>query len=216
MNTRRMILINVILLIILVGGGFTGYYFYNKSVTYLTTDNAQIAGQQVAISSPANGKLLNWNGKVGDTFNKGDKIGTLQVVGDKGTMDMDITAPADGTVVQSNAVKGTYVAAGMPLAQSYDMGNLWITANIKETNINDVKVGQDVDLYVDAYPNTKLSGKVQTIGLATAGTFSLLPSSNASGNYTKEVQVIPVKISIENYGGLDLVPGMNVTVRIHK
>jgi len=58
--------------------------------------------------------------------------------------------------------------------------------------------------------------KLQSIGLATAGTFSLLPSDNASGNYTKEVQVIPVKVSIENYGGLDLVPGMNVTVRIHK
>ncbi|MBS4173624.1 HlyD family efflux transporter periplasmic adaptor subunit [Bacillus sp. FJAT-49736] len=216
MNARRMILINVILLIILVGGGFTGYYFYNKSVTYLSTDNAQIAGQQVAIASPAAGKLVTWNAKVGERFNKGDKVGTVQVMGDKGVMNVDITAPADGTVVQSNGVKDTFVGAGTPIAQSYDLDNLWITANIKETDINDVKVGQDVDVYVDAYPNSNLSGKVKTIGLATAGTFSLLPSNNASGNYTKEVQVIPVKISIENYGGLDLVPGMNVTVRIHK
>lgn len=216
MNARRMILINVILLIILVGGGFTGYYFYNKSVTYLSTDNAQIAGQQVSIASPAAGKLVSWGGKVGDTFNKGDKMGSVDVVSDKGVTKVDITAPADGTVVQSTAVKNTYVGAGVPIAQSYDLSNLWVKANIKETNINDVKIGQDVDIYVDAYPNTTLSGKVQSIGLATAGTFSLLPSNNATGNYTKEVQVIPVKVSIENYGGLDLVPGMNVTVRIHK
>ncbi|GIN85399.1 multidrug resistance protein A [Heyndrickxia sporothermodurans] len=214
MNAKRMILINVILLIILVGGGFTGYYFYNRSVTYLTTDNAQVAGQQVNIASPANGKLVDWNAKTGDTFRKNETIATVQTIGDKGPVDMDIKAPANGTIVQSNAVKNTIVAAGSPLAITYDLTNLWVTANIEETHIDEVQVGQDVDVYVDAYPNTTLKGKVQEIGLATAGTFSLLPSNNASGNYTKETQVIPVKISIDSTR--DLVPGMNVTVRIHK
>lgn len=214
MNAKRMILINVILLIILVGGGFTGYYFYNRSVTYLSTDNAQITGQQVSIASPASGKLVDWNAKTGDTFRKNEKIATVQAVGDKGPVNMDIKAPADGTIVQSNAVKNTIVGAGSPLAISYDLNKLWVTANIEETEIDNVEIGQDVDVYVDAYPNTSLKGKVQEIGLATAGTFSLLPSNNASGNYTKETQVIPVKISIDY--NLDLVPGMNVTVRIHK
>lgn len=214
MNAKRMILINVILLIILVGGGFTGYYFYNRSVTYLSTDNAQITGQQVSIASPASGKLVDWNAKTGDTFRKNEKMATVQTVGDKGPVNMDIKAPADGTIVQSNAVKNTIVGAGSPLAISYDLNKLWVTANIEETEIDNVEIGQDVDVYVDAYPNTSLKGKVQEIGLATAGTFSLLPSNNASGNYTKETQVIPVKISIDY--NLDLVPGMNVTVRIHK
>lgn len=214
MNAKRMILINVILLIILVGGGFTGYYFYNRSVTYLTTDNAQVAGQQVNIASPASGKLVDWNAKTGDTFRKNETIATVQTIGDKGPVEMDIKAPANGTIVQSNAVKNTIVAAGSPLAITYDLTNLWVTANIEETHIDEVQVGQDVDVYVDAYPNTTLKGKVQEIGLATAGTFSLLPSNNASGNYTKETQVIPVKISIDSTR--DLVPGMNVTVRIHK
>ncbi len=214
MNAKRMILINVILLIILVGGGFTAYFFYNRSVTYLSTDNAQITGQQVTIASPVNGTLTAWNLKTGDTFAKNDKIATVQTLGDNGPVNMDITAPANGTVVQSNAVPNTIVGAGTPLAISYDLSNLWVTANIEETNIDDVEIGQNVDVYVDAFPNTSLKGKVEEIGLATAGTFSLLPTNTASGNYTKEVQVIPVRISIES--NLNLVPGMNVTVRIHK
>ena len=84
------------------------------------------------------------------------------------------------------------------LAISYDLSNLWLTANIEETNIDDVEIGQNVDVYVDAFPNTSLKRKVEEIGLATAGTFSLLPTNTASGNYTKEVQVIPVRISIES------------------
>lgn len=215
MNAKRMILINVILLIILVGGGFAGYYYFNQSVNYLSTDNAQIAGQQVSVAAPATGKLTKWTGKTGDTFAKDDSIGTVQMVSDKGAVDVDIKAPADGTIVQTNAVENTMVAAGTPLAVSYDLDHLWVTANVKETDLNDVKVGQDVDIYVDAFPNITLNGKVEEIGLATAGTFSLLPKNNASGNYTKETQVVPVKISLDHYGER-LVPGMNVTVRIHK
>lgn len=211
-----MILINIILLIVLVGGGFTGYYFYDKSVSYISTDNAQIAGQQINIAAPASGKLTAWDGNVGDHFSKNDKIGTIKVTTETGTVDMSVAVPANSTIVQSSAVENSYVAAGTALAKSYDMSNLWVTANVDETDLNDVKVGQDVDLYVDAYPDTTLTGKVDSLGLATSATFSLLPTSNSSGNYTKETQVIPVKISIDNYGGLDLVPGMNVTVRIHK
>lgn len=215
MNAKRMILLNVILLIILVGGGFAGYYYFNQSINFLTTDNAQISGQQVNIAAPATGKLLKWKGQTGDTFTKNDTIGTIEIAGEKGAMDMAVKAPADGTVVQTNAVENTMVAAGTPLAISYDLNNLWVTANIEETKLNDVKIGQDVDIYVDAFPNVTLNGKVEEIGLATAGTFSLLPKNNASGNYTKETQVVPVKISIDHYGER-LVPGMNVTVRIHK
>lgn len=216
MNAKRMFLINIILLVILVGGGFVGYYYYNKSVNYLSTDNAQVAGQQVTIAAPANGKITEWNGTSGDKFKKGDTIGKIQAISDKGaSSEVDVKAPTDGTLVQSKAVKNSITAAGTPLAISYNLDDLWVTANIEETAIDDVKVGQDVDVTVDAYPNMKLNGKVEQIGLATAGTFSLLPSSNTTGNYTKETQVIPVKISLEN-AGEKLVPGMNTTVRIHK
>ncbi|MDP4169347.1 MAG: efflux RND transporter periplasmic adaptor subunit [Bacillota bacterium] len=219
MNARRLILFNVLLLIILVGGGLAGYSYYNKSVNYLTTDNAQITGQQVTIAAPANGKLTNWNGNMGDKFNKGDQIGAVMAAPmspTAGPTEVKITVPQNGTVVQTNAVKDSFVGAGTPLAQMFDMDKLWVTANIEETLINDIAVGQDVDVYVDAFPNDTLKGKVEKIGLATSGTFSLLPSTNSTGNYTKVTQVLPVKISLDDYKGLELAPGMNVTVRIHK
>jgi multidrug resistance efflux pump len=218
MNARRLVLLNVILLIILVGGGLAAYSYYNRTVNYLSTDNAQISGQQVTIASPANGRLIDWTGKVGEKFSKDDEIGSVMAAG-TGTAspsEIKITVPQNGTVVQSNAVKDSFVGAGTPLAQMYDLDNLWVTANIEETNINDLEVGQDVDIYVDAFPNNDLNGKIEKIGLATSGTFSLLPNTNTSGNYTKVTQVIPVRVSIDNYKGLELVPGMNVTVRIHK
>ena len=70
-------------------------------------------------------------------------------------------------------------------------------------------------MYVDAYPDTTLTGKVEQVGLTTANTFSMLPSSNATANYTKVTQVVPVKISLDSKS-VNIVPGMNVTVRIHK
>ncbi|MEH7117524.1 HlyD family efflux transporter periplasmic adaptor subunit [Neobacillus vireti] len=217
MSTKRLLLINIIILIVLVGGGFAGYAYYNKTVNYLTTDNAQIAGQQVTIAAPANGKLTGWSGKVGDQFSKNDKIGTILTTSATGEpTEMAVTLPTDGTVVQSNAVQDSFVAAGTPLAQVYDLNNLWVTANIDETKVDEIAVGQDVDIYVDAFPNSTLKGKIQQIGLATASTFSLLPSSNNTANYTKVTQVVPVKVSIDDNKGVGIVPGMNVTVRIHK
>lgn len=217
MSTRRLLLLNIIILIVLVGGGFGVYSYYNQTVNYLTTDNAQIAGQQVTIAAPANGKLTNWTGNVGDSFSQNAVIGTISTTGPTGTpTSMNITMPTNGTIVQNNAVTNSFVAAGTPLATAYDMSKLYVTANIDETDINEVAVGQNVDIYVDAFPNQTLKGTVQQIGLATAGTFSLLPSTNTTGNYTKVTQVVPVRISIDDNKGVGIVPGMNVTVRIHK
>ncbi len=73
-----------------------------------------------------------------------------------------------------------------------------------------------MDVYIDAYPDTSLSGKIEKIGLATAATFSLLPTSNTTANYTKVTQVVPVNISIQGYKGLGIIPGMSASIRVHK
>lgn len=211
-NFRRMLWINIILLIVLVGGGFAGYYFYNQSANYLKTDNAKIDGQAVTITPPVAGKLVEWNGEIGKTYSAGDKIGTVETAAGK----VDITVPDSVTIVTQSAVKNALVAPGSPLAYAFNLDRLNVTANIKETDINDVKAGQEVDVYVDAFEGTTLKGKISTVGLATANTFSLLPTSNATGNYTKVTQVIPVTITLDGYKGLAIAPGMNVTVRIHK
>lgn len=217
MNTKRLVLLNVIILIVLVGGGFGAFSYYNRTVNYLTTDNAQISGQQVTIAATSNGKLTDWKGSVGTRYSKDDTVGTITTTGTDGKpLQVPVTVPTNGTVVQNNGVENAFVAAGTPLAIEYDLNNLWVTANIDETKIDEIATGQDVDIYVDAFPNQTLKGKVQQIGLATAGTFSLLPSSNSTSNYTKVTQVVPVKVSIDDNKGVAIVPGMNVTVRIHK
>ncbi|MFD0698641.1 efflux RND transporter periplasmic adaptor subunit [Paenibacillus sp. GCM10027628] len=207
-----MIILNVVLLIVLVGGAALGYYFYDRSINYLSTNNAQITGEQVTVTASTGGKLTDWNGDVGKKVAQGDRIGT--VLTSTGTV--DITAPKGGTIVQQNAVVNSTASPGIPIAYIYDLDRLWVNANIKETDLNDVKVGQAVDVYLDTYPGTTLNGRVEKLGLATAGTFSLMPSTNTTGNYTKVTQVVPITISLEGNRGLGLIPGMSVTVRIHK
>jgi multidrug resistance efflux pump len=211
-SAARMVLLNVVLLIVLVGGALAGYYYYNRSNTYLSTDNARMDGQQIMIASAAAGRLTDWVGDVGKKLAKDDKVGTVAAP----TGAVGVIMPQTATIVQQNAVVNTVVPAGIPLAYAYDLDRLWVSANIRETEINDVKVGQAVDVYVDAFPGTVLSGKVDRIGLAAAGIFSLLPTGNASGNYTKVTQVIPIVVALDGYRGLSLVPGMNATIRIHK
>jgi multidrug resistance efflux pump len=220
MSTRKLLIFNLLLVVLIAVGGFVAYYFYNQSMLYVKTDNAQVTGQQIAIAAPASGQLVDWKGTEGTHFSAGDTVGSVQTTvqtpaGSK-QVSVPIKMPADGTVVMNNAVEGQIVAAGVPLAYAYDLHHLWVTANIKETEISDVKVGQTVDVYVDADPGVTFKGTVTRIGLATASTFSLMPSTNTSANFTKVTQVIPVTISLSGYEGSYLVPGMSASVRIHK
>ncbi|WP_276353344.1 efflux RND transporter periplasmic adaptor subunit [Cohnella caldifontis] len=212
MKSSNLVLINVLVILLIVAGGGAAVYYYMQSVNYISTDNARVDGQAVSIAAPADGVLSDWTGAVGQTFTPGQRVGAVRTPA--GTT--NITASVKGTVVQQSAVVGSIVGAGTPLARTYDLDSLWVTANIKETRIRDVKADQVVDVYVDAYPGTTLTGKISQIGLATAGTFSLLPASNTSSNYTKVTQVIPVTVTIDNYRGVGLLPGMNARIRIHK
>jgi multidrug resistance efflux pump len=92
---------------------------------------------------------------------------------------------------------------------------LWITGNIDERYYTNVKPGQSVDVYIDAFPGTVLSGRVDKIGQATAGSFSIMPTSNTTANYTKVAQVLPVIVVLDGYKGVALAPGMSATIRIH-
>jgi len=212
MKSSRLVIINIVVILLIVAGGGAAAYYYNQSINYIITDNAKVDGQAVAIAASESGVLSDWIGNVGQSYASGHTIGTLRT--DRGTV--DIKTPASGTIVQQNAVVNSIVGAGTTLARAFDLDNLWVTANIKETKINDVKLNQSVDIYVDAFSGTTLTGKVSQIGLATAGTFSLLPTSNTTGNYTKVTQVIPISIKLDGYRGLTLAPGMSAKIRIHK
>jgi multidrug resistance efflux pump len=102
------------------------------------------------------------------------------------------------------------------IAMSANLDQLYVTANLQETEIADAKVGNPVTIKVDAYPDAVITGHVERLGLGTNASFSLLPSSNSSGNFTKVIQRIPVRIALDSYQGQRLVPGLNVTVKIEK
>jgi multidrug resistance efflux pump len=125
-----------------------------------------------------------------------------------------LKAPIAGQVILSTGVVGELAAPGMSLAMIADTDNLYFSANIKEGDITRVKIGAPVDVSVDAFQGRPFHGRVQTIGRATSSTFSLLPAQNSGGNYTKVVQVIPIKVSILDEGNARLMVGMNASIRI--
>jgi membrane fusion protein (multidrug efflux system) len=100
-----------------------------------------------------------------------------------------------------------------------DLDNIWVTANLKETKLDKIRIGQQVNVSVDAYPDMKIAGEVESIAGATGPKFALLPPDNATGNFIKITQRVPVRIAIKhikNKISRQLVPGMNVIVDIKK
>lgn len=127
--------------------------------------------------------------------------------------DRTIRGPVDGVVDKTFVKVGEYVTPGQRLALVHDPKKIWIEANIKETEIRRLKIGQVVEVDVDAFPGIEFKGRVKSIGNATTSEFALLPSPNPSGNFTKITQRLPVRIAIEQKDGL-LRPGMMVEVNV--
>jgi membrane fusion protein (multidrug efflux system) len=131
-----------------------------------------------------------------------------------------IFSPMTGVIAKSWVLPGDVVQPGQPIYTVYDLENIWVTANFEETKLSSIHLNDPVEISVDAHPGVKFQGKVFLIGAVTAAQFSLIPPNNASGNYTKVTQRVPVKISIERKPGskgfdpVMLLPGMSVEVKI--
>jgi membrane fusion protein (multidrug efflux system) len=126
-----------------------------------------------------------------------------------------IYSPIDGVIARKWILEGDVVQQGQPIFTIFDMKNIWITAQFEETRLALVNIGAKVEISVDTYPDIKFSGKVIQIGSNTASQFSLIPPNNASGNFTKVTQRVPVKISIDKgNSNVNLLPGMSVEVRV--
>lgn len=108
-----------------------------------------------------------------------------------------ITAPADGYITRKSVEPGNYVQTGQPLMAVVALQDAWVTANYKESQLTNVRPGQKVTFTVDAYPGRTFRGTVESIMAGTGAAFSLLPPENATGNYVKVVQRIPVRIAID-------------------
>lgn len=211
----RIGLVVILVVAVAIAGAITASYLIN-SRDYVSTDNAQIDGDKISINAPTSGYLVDWQVSQGAEVHEDEVVGRIRIDGGFFEPQMSIRAPADATVVVDNGIPGEYVTVGTQLATAYDFSRIYVTARVDETDINDVHPGQLVDISVDAFPGVALTGAVVDIQGAAAGVFSLFPQANTSGNFQKVTQVIPVKIALRTTGNLPLVPGMSVSVKIHK
>ena len=136
-----------------------------------------------------------------------------------------ITSPMDGVIGKRWVLTGDIVQPGQPIYTMFDLKNIWVTADLEETKLSEIKNGDKAEISVDAYPDQNFAGNVYLVGSNTASQFSLIPPANASGNFTKVTQRVPVKISIYPVGGsgdpvknddIKLLPGMSVEIKIKK
>lgn len=126
-----------------------------------------------------------------------------------------IFAPEDGYITRKTIQEGQLVQVGTPLMAISQADEIWIIANFKETQLENMRAGQDVDITVDAYPSRTFRGKIESFQAGTGSRFSVLPPENATGNYVKVVQRVPVKIVFdEQPEKVLLAPGMSVEPRV--
>lgn len=222
---KRKISIIVIAIVIVAGGAVFGIHLWQQSSRYVTTDNANISAPLISVGSLTDGQVLDVN------VNIGDRVIQQQTIAEVGTPQFSDTGahqgfsatPGSGTAVEAPVsgyvaavwtYSGAIVGPGSPIVTLFDDSNIWVTANIDENKISSVHPGQEVDVTVDSLGGRVIKGKVEGIAPATASNFSLLPASNTSANFTKVSQVVPVKINLDNTGGIALIPGSSVEVKI--
>lgn len=142
-----------------------------------------------------------------------------QAVVAKAALDLASTivkAPMDGILAKIDQLQpGDYIAAGQPLFALISLNDLWVDANFKETELAELRAGQAVNIIVDAFPRLQLKGKVESKSPGTGASFSLLPPENATGNWVKVVQRVPVRIRLEHAERLPfVVQGLSVEATV--
>ncbi|MBC9784586.1 HlyD family secretion protein [Heliobacterium chlorum] len=195
--------------------GYAGYS-YVDSIRYVTTDDARVDADMLKVGPEIAGRITEIRAKEGDMVQAGETMVRLE---EKNTTLQNrdsalVRAPGTGLVMKKSVNDGELVSPGQRLFLLADFQNLYVSARIEETKINRLAVGEPVTLTVDAFPGQELKGVVEEVGFAADSVFSLLPSSNVSGNYIKVTQRIPVKIKILDDKGLRILPGMNVIAKI--
>jgi membrane fusion protein (multidrug efflux system) len=124
-----------------------------------------------------------------------------------------IKAATAGRITKLTAAKGDYAQIGQGLMMFVPL-EVWVTANFKETQLADMRPGQPAEIHIDAYPGRSFRGHVASIQAGSGAAFSLLPPENATGNYVKVVQRVPVKIVFDQVPDVYLGPGMSVVPHV--
>ena len=198
MKGKFKVILTIVLVLIVLAGGSGGVYFWYDYTHYVSTDNAQLTADFVKVIPLASGKLLEFNVKEGDSVVKDQLIGRIDA-GTAGGAASNLRAPISGIIALNNTHIGEYVSSSQlpTLALIMDPKQIYINANIDETDINKLKIGQPVDITIDQFSGKKFTGKVTAIAPAANNAFSLLPAQ-ASSTFTKVVERVQVKIEFDN------------------
>lgn len=215
MKAKRKTLIITVLIFMVVSMTAVGFYYWYNNTYFVSTEDAKVSADLVRVTPQISGKLLDVNVEEGQLVDKGQILGRQEMINlPDSSLDASlIRAPISGLIIKKQGTVGEITSPGQALFMLINPADLYINANIEETKLEKLKIGQSVDITIDKYNGRKFNGKVQSIGEASAATFSLLPSSTG-GNFTKVVQKVPVKIKIDKYSG-KLLPGINAVVKIH-
>ena len=181
----------------------------------LRANNAQLKGTQSALIA-AERKVDVLSTQRAQAVAQLDRAHAVEQQAELNLSYTKITAPVDGTVGARTLRVGQYVQAGTQLMAVVPLDAVYVVANFKETQLTNVRNGQPVELTVDSFHNTKLKGHVDSLSPASGLEFALLPPDNATGNFTKIVQRVPVKIVLDDHSLTGLLrPGMSAVPTIN-
>lgn len=197
---------------------------YEQALAAKESAQKQVAileGQKQQAAQQTNASAVQSNATAQQIETAGTNIRQREVDVDAAKLNLSytvITAPEDGLVSKVNVNAGQFVNAGQSLFSIVHSDKVWVVANFKETQLNKMIEGQAVTVHADVFPGHEFKAHLASFSPATGSTFALLPPDNASGNFVKVVQRLPVRIEFENSTDTlvkKLRPGMNVTVDVH-
>ena len=207
----------VILLIIAFVVAIVWWWNYRK---YVSTIDANLDGGRVDVSARVMAPLSAVFKHEGDSVKRGELLAMLVSTA---TENYRIVSPVDGLIAKQWVVPGDLLQPGENIFTLNEGKELWVAVYLQETKFNEIRMGQSALFTLDAYPGLTFYGKIFYIGANAASEFSLIPPDNASGNYTKVAQRIPLRISIDRVEGkeklkanLRLLSGMSANVKIIK
>ena len=202
----RPMIIAAVIVILLAGLGIGGYFMYEGSF-YYQTDNAKVDTVIYQLTANASGQLVRLYVSQGDEVKAGQVLAQVE----KGPY---LRSPVDGTVTDVKMQKGNYVIASDVVLVVAKTSDMYITANVEETNILKIQMGQSVTVSLDAYGKS-FEGYVADVNTVTATKLSGSATSfTTSGTYTKVTQLIPIKIKLNDNVDLVDIIGTNATVKI--
>jgi multidrug resistance efflux pump len=204
---KKNIFFMVVALLIMIGAG-VGYYYYWEGNNYFMTENAKVIADLRTVMPLSSGRLVKLNVSEGSFVQENDVIGRLE----NGSY---LRSPIYGQVVKLNAVLNQMVSPSSSIAVIADISDIYVGANIEETDIIKIKEGQNVNVMLDAFPGKKFKAHVKEINKVTQTALTGNATSfTTSGTYTKVTQLIPIKISIDDNVNLEGLIGTNSTVKI--